>query len=61
MVNKPSFTESLHKVSDNECYLFELLTKLKSPIVTMALFSNPEVIICEQYKMIIFNDVVQMI
>jgi len=27
----------------------------------MALFSNPEVIICEQYKMIIFNDIVNMI
>ena len=61
IMNRPGFKESLAKVDDNYCYLYDLLTKVKSPVVTMALFSNPEVIICEQYKMFIFKNIIQMI
>ena len=45
-------------MQDGECYLFELLKKVNIPIVTMGLFSIRGLVICEQYKMIIFNDVI---
>lgn len=57
----PEFRKTLGKVTENECYLHELLTTKHEPIVTMGLFSNPDVVICEQYKMIIFNDIIHMI
>ena len=58
IMNRPGFKESLAKVQDGECYLFELLKKVNIPIVTMGLFSIRGLVICEQYKMIIFNDVI---
>lgn len=61
IMNRPGFKESLSKVTDNECYLHNLLTKVNIPIVTMGLFTIPGVVICEQYKMIIFNDIIQLL
>lgn len=61
VMNKPEFKEKLGVVEDGECYLYKLLTHVKIPIVTMGLFSNPDIIICEQYKMIIFNDIVKLL
>ena len=61
VMSQPGFKESLAKVDDNYCYLYKLLKQVKTPVVTMALFSNPEVIICEQYRMFIFNHIIQLV
>ena len=58
VMGRPGFKESLANVKNNECYMYTLLKKTNLPIVTMGLFSIPCFVMCEQYKMMIFNNII---
>lgn len=53
------FRDSLKNVSDNVSYMAHLLLDQPIPAVTMGLFSNPKITVCEQYQMHIFNQVIK--
>jgi hypothetical protein len=58
LMNQDGFKEELRKISDNQCYMEQLIKK-NSPVIFKALFSNHTIIVPEYHQMLIFVKIIE--
>lgn len=59
--NLPGFKETLSKVKKNRCLMHDFIFEKPVPVVAKAIFSNPEIILCEQFQMYLLIQVIEYI
>lgn len=57
IINSTGFDEKLANVTGNTCYMYKLILE-KNPIIQASLFSNPNMIIPEQYQFLLYNQAI---